>query len=228
MDIDEAVRMHLAVGTSLATIIPTSISSARAHHKRGGIDLGLLKVWGPAIFIGVIIGTILATQINGRILTAIFGIIALIVAFYMVFKKEGWILKTTLPHEPFRSIIGMIIGLISAMMGIGGGTLSVPILSLCAFPIRRAVGTASAIGLIIAIPAALGFMVAGLNIPDRPIASLGYVNIIGFGLIVPASILCAPIGVKIAHSIDVNLLRKAFALFLSLSALRMLLSILGS
>jgi len=223
--IDESVRMHVAVGTSLATIIPTSISSARAHFKRGSVDTDLLKSWGVAILIGVVIGTALAGYVKGAVLTAVFATVALIVSANMAFRPDGWTVTEKLPSGALKHFIAMIIGGFSSMMGIGGGTLSVPILSACSYPIRRAVGTASAIGLIIAIPGTIGFILSGLGVPDRPFGSIGYANMIGFALIVPATIISAPFGVKLAHTISTAWLRKAFALFLFLTALRMIYSL---
>lgn len=225
LGIDPAVRMHLAVGTSLATIIPTSISSARAHHRRGSVDVELLKSWGATIFIGVLLGTAVASFVEGDVLTAVFGILALAVSYNMAFKKDGWSVTDHLPTGIVKHLIALFIGGFSAMMGIGGGTFSVPVLSACNYPIRKAVGTASAIGLIIAIPGATGFILSGLGNPDLPVGSFGYANLIGFALIVPATILSAPLGAKIAHTISTGWLRKAFAIFLFLTALRMLYSL---
>lgn len=225
--IDPSVRMHLAVGTSLATIIPTSISSARAHHKRGSVDVDLLKSWGITIFIGVLAGTAVASVVEGDVLTGVFGVLALAVAYNMAFKKDGWSITDHLPTGIVKHLIALFIGGFSAMMGIGGGTFSVPVLSACNYPIRKAVGTASAIGLIIAIPGASGFILSGLEVDNLPFASVGYVNLIGFACIVPTTILSAPFGAKIAHTISTGGLRKAFALFLFLTALRMIYSLIA-
>jgi uncharacterized membrane protein YfcA len=214
--------MHMAVGTSLATIIPTSIFSARAHHRRGAVDIDLLKSWGPAVLVGVLIGTAIGGHVKGQVLTGVFAVVALAVAANMAFRPEGSTVADHLPGGGWRHVIGVVIGVFSAMMGIGGGTLSVPTLSAFSYPIRRAVGTASAIGLIIAVPGAFGFVLAGLGVPARPPASLGYVNLIGFALIVPMTILAAPFGARIAHTINPGVLRKAFALFLFLTSLRMI------
>ncbi|MGF1641360.1 MAG: sulfite exporter TauE/SafE family protein [Rhodospirillales bacterium] len=227
LGIDPAVQMHLAVGTSLATIVPTSIVSARAHHRRDAVDFALLRSWGPAVFVGVLVGTAVGGLVNGEVLTGVFAVVALAVAANMAFRPEGSVVADRLPGGGWPHAIGGIVGAVSAMMGIGGGTLSVPILSAFSYPIRRAVGTAAAIGLIIAVPGAVGFVVAGLDVPARPPASLGYVNLIGFAVIVPATILAAPFGARIAHAINPNALRKAFALFLFLTALRMFARLFG-
>ncbi|SOD98980.1 sulfite exporter TauE/SafE family protein [Caenispirillum bisanense] len=227
LGVDEAVRMHVAVGTSLATIIPTSLSSIRAHHRKGAVDLDLLKRWGPAVFVGVVIGTVVGTGVKGPVLTGVFAVVALAVAANMAFRKEGWTLRGELPSKPAQGALGVVIGGISVMMGIGGGTLSVPILSAFAYPIRRAVGTASAIGLIIGVPGAIGFLLSGLGAENLPPGTVGYVNLVGFALIVPCTVLAAPWGARIAHAIDPRKLRAAFAVFLFLTALRMLWGLVG-
>jgi len=226
LGIDEAVRMHLAVGTSLATIIPTSVVSARAHFKRGGIDVDLLKSWGPAIFVGVLAGTYVGGSVRGAVLTAVFAVIALLVAANMAFRKEGMIVAESLPAGIARIAMGLGVGAFSVMMGIGGGTLTVPLLTAFNYPIRRAVGTASAIGFIIGVPGAIGFILSGLHAANLPPFSLGYANLVGFALIVPTTMIMAPIGVRIAHTIKPQMLRWAFGLFLFITAVRMFLSLM--
>lgn len=225
LGVADSVRMHLAVGTSLATIIPTSIMSARAHYKRGGVDIGLLKSWGPAIFVGVIIGGYFGAMVKGNTLTLIFATIAILVAANMAILKNGMILSKTLPKGGVRVLLGTIIGAFSVVMGIGGGTLSVPILTACNYPVRRAVGTAAAIGFIIALPGSISFILSGLGNPNLPPGSLGYTNVLGFILIVPATMLMAPVGARLAHTINPATLRKAFAFFLLLISMRMFYSV---
>jgi len=158
---------------------------------------------------------------SGAVLTAVFACIALAVALHMAFGRESWRVADTLPEGPGRFALGSGIGCFSLLMGLGGGTLSVPVLSLFAVPIHRAVGTASALGLVIAIPGALVFAASGWNAPALPPFSLGYVNALGFALIVPATMVTAPIGVRLAHAAPVPLLRRLFALFLAATSLRM-------
>ena len=228
LDVPISVAMHLAVGTSLCTIIPTSISSARAHHKRGAIDLPLLKSWSPVIFAGALFGGILSRFLDSTTLTAIFGVIALAVSLNMAIPRTLVIAKE-LPHGPVaRGGVPFGIGTFSALMGIGGGTLSVPILNAFSFPVHRAVGTAAAFGLVIAIPAVAGFIWSGWNVAERPPFSLGYVNLPAAVLIFSMSVLTAPLGSRIAHSLNPARLKLAFALFLFLTALRMLWSVFGA
>lgn len=226
LKIDPAVLMHVAVGTSLATILATGTSSARAHWKRGSVDVDLLKRWWWAIALGVIAGATLAGNISGGALTLVFGVVALAVAANMMFRKDGAHLADSLPGSPLKEVLGFLIGGISVMMGIGGGTLGVPTLTLFNYPIRKAVGTAAAIGLIIAVPGTVLSILFGLGAEGRPPLSLGYVNLIGFFLIIPASTLAAPWGAKIAHAIDPSKLKLVFALFLGFTGLRMIYGVL--
>ena len=227
LGVEDSVRMHLAVGTSLATIIPTSIMSARTHYKKGGVDVDLLKSWGPWIFIGVLIGGYAASTAKGSVLTLIFAVVAILVAAHMAFKRDGMHVADALPTGVISKTIAFVIGGFSVAMGIGGGTLSVPILSSFSYPIRRAVGTAAAIGLIIALPGTISFVLSGVGNPDLPQGSLGYINIFGFCCIVPATMLTAPLGAKIAHAINPTHLRIAFAAFLFLTSMRMFYSVFG-
>jgi uncharacterized membrane protein YfcA len=225
--IPEAVQMKLAVGTSLATIIPTSIQSARKHFAKGTMDVALLRSLAPSIATGVLLGTALAVWLRGDALTLIFALVASAVAVNMATTGAGWRLRDSFPTGAPRHGIGGFIGTVSAMMGIGGGTVGVPILSAFGAPMRAAVATASAFGIIIAVPATIGFVWAGLGNPMLPPLSVGYVNLIGFALIVPTSMMAAPWGVKLAHSISPLLLKRLFAAFLAGTSLRMIWSLLG-
>ncbi len=225
-DVPLDLRMHIAVGTSPGSIVPTSIISLRAHHKRGGVDWQLLKQWAPWIALGVILGSIIASDVRGATLTLIFAIMSLLVATYLAIGRPDFHLTDKLPGTPIRQAICLFIGGVSAMMGIGGGSLSVPAMTLCSYPIRRAVATASAIGLIIAVPGALTFMVTGLGETGLPTGSLGFVNLIAVAALVPSSLIFAPLGAKVAHSIPQIVLRRCFACFLMITSLRMFYSLL--
>ena len=175
----------------------------------------------------MLVGTALAGPAKGEVLTGIFGLVALIVALHMGLNREGVRLAESLPEGPFRHAVGAAIGGFSAMMGIGGGTIGVPVLSLFNFPIKRAVGTASAFGLLIGVPGTIGFMIAGLDAPGRPPLSIGWVSLLGFAVIAPTQSLLAPYGASIAHRVSTTVLRRLFALFLAISALRMLVTTFG-
>jgi uncharacterized membrane protein YfcA len=227
LGIDESVKMHVAVGTSLATIIPTSLLSARAHSAKGNLDKDLLKSLAPSLIVGVILGAMISGFVPGIVLSLIFGVIGLLVAANMAFRSQPASLAPNLPAVAGRQGIGTTVGALSTLMGIGGGTLSVPIFSAFNMPMHRAVGTAAAIGVIISVPGAVGFLINGMGVPNRPPLTIGYVNLIGFALIVPMTMWMAPIGARIAHHINARLLKQAFALFLSITALRMLYSVLA-
>ncbi|CCQ75049.1 sulfite exporter TauE/SafE family protein [Magnetospira sp. QH-2] len=222
LDIDPMVRMHAAVGTSLAVIVPTGLSSARAHWRRQAVDTGILRAWGSWIVVGVLLGSAFAARLDGKILTIMFGFLAVIVASRLLFGRPDKAIRDRLPPAPWSQTIAAAIGGLSAMLGIGGGTFSVPVLTICGRPIHRAVGTAAALGLIIALPGAIGFMVAGWSAPGLPPLSLGYVNLLALAAIIPMSVLAAPLGAKLAHRLKAEHLRRAFAIFLFFVAGRML------
>lgn len=221
LGIDESVRMHAAVGTSLATIIPTSIMSSRAHRRRGSLDAALLKKLMPGVVVGVIVGSIASGFLSGQVLTAVFATVALLVALNMAFKRDGFALADGLPGSVGTALLGGGIGGVSTLMGIGGGTLSVPILNALRVPMHTAVGTGAMLGTLISVPGAMAFIVNGLDVPNRPPFSVGYVNLLGFALIVPATMATTGWGAKLAHSINAKRLRQVFAAFLALTAARM-------
>jgi len=227
LGIDPAVTMHLAVGTSLASIVPTSVSAVRAHVRRDAVDFALLRDWGPGVVVGVFAGAALASIARGALLTGVFGTVAMTVALYMMLVPDGVRLRESLPGLWTQRLIAALIGCFSAMMGIGGGTLTVPSLVLCSYPIRRAVATSSAVGMIIAIPGTLGFMVAGWDVPGRPPLSLGFVSLLGLVLTAPTAMITAPLGTRLAHTIDPVWLRRFFSFFLMLTAARMFWTLLG-
>lgn len=217
--------IKVAVATSLATIVLTSLSSARSHYNRGAVDFDLLKSWGVPITIGVVAGTITAGVIDGRFLTAIFGTVALLVALNMFFRSNNEALLADFPNRAVKMFLGFFVGLISSMMGIGGGTLSVPILTAFGFDIRKAVGTASAIGFFIAIPGSIGYILTGLGAEALPPFSLGFINLLAFAAIAPLTMLFAPLGARIAHSVPQSTLKIAFGVFVLITAIRMFWSL---
>jgi uncharacterized protein len=222
LGIDESVRMHLAVGTSLATIIPTSFSSVRAHNAKGAVDWDLLRRWAVPMVVGVLIGSALAGLASGRVLSLVFVCVAVPVAAHLAFGGENRRIADHLPGGAAGLALPALIGGVSTMMGIGGGTVGVPAMTLCGVPIHRAVGTASAFGAIISVPGTLGAIVAGWHAHGLPPYSLGYVNLLGFALIAPASFLMAPAGASLAHTMDRDRLRIMFAIFIAVTSARML------
>ena len=220
--VDQAVAVHFAVATSLFTIIPTSISSARAHHRKGSIDMDLFRAWAPLMFIGALVGGLVAANVDASVLSGVFGIIALIVVLNMLKPKPVFLADQPPVSLPARAAIAAPIGALSATMGIGGGTLSVPMLTLLSVPVHRAVGTAALFGLVIAVPGIVGYALAGQEIPGLLTYSIGYINIPAAIIMSCATILFAPLGVRIAHLLNARRLRVAFAVFLAISGIKML------
>lgn len=221
LGVDDDVRMKLAVATSLATIMFTSLSSARSHAKRDAIDRQLVRDWTLPIFFGVVVGTVTASLVPGLVLTTIFASVATIVAIRMIVSGSEHTGHGQFPNKLVKWGSGFVVGGISALMGIGGGTLSVPILSSLGWDIRRAVGTASALGFVIAIPGTVGYVLAGWHADALPTGSLGYVNLIALALIIPTTMSAAPIGAWLAHKMSRRYLAVAFGIFLAFTAARM-------
>jgi len=226
LDIEDSVRMHVSVGTSLASIVVTSIVSARSHHRRGAVDTELLKSWAIFIGGGSVLGTMIASAVDGPVLSAIFAVIALLVALYMAFTPADFKIRVGLPGKWLGRFSAFNIGGVSAMMGIGGGTLGVPYFNAFGYPVHRAVGTSAAIGLIVAVPAAIGFVISGWGIPALPQASIGHVNLLGLLLIAPFTSMTAPLGVRLAHYLSPKALKFAFAIFLFATSARMFYGLL--
>ena len=220
------ILMHMAIGSSLATIIPTSISSARAHYHRGSIEIDIIKKWAPGIFLGAIIGGLSGKYFSVNELKYLFASIAFLVALNMFFK-EPLRLGNNFPKSRLLNIImSSLIGLVSSLMGVGAGTLGVPALVALSVPIHKAIGTAAALGLFIAVPATLGLAFSGFNIPNRPPMSIGYVNLIAFFIMFPLTVFFAPVGVKLAHRINQRALKSIFGVFLIITSIKMLSSII--
>jgi len=213
--------MVVATATSLATIVPTSISSIRAHRAKGNVDVELLKAWGAFILMGVLLGSWLVTRVNGQWLTALFGIIATLSAINMLVGSKK-ALFSQLPGKVGQASMGTSVGLFSSLVGIGGGTLTVPMLTFCNYPAHKAVGTAAAVGLLISLPAAITMLIIGVTPSDAPFGTFGLVNLVGFVCIVPLTVLFAPIGANIASKLDAQKLKRVFAVVLMITGVRML------
>jgi uncharacterized membrane protein YfcA len=222
LGIDEAVRMHVAVGTALSTIIATSWRSLSAHAKAGAVDFAVLKAWAPWITLGALIGAGLAGLANTEALLIVFGAGLFLVALQMGLGNPNWRLAQDLPTGAPRALIAGGIGALSAMMGIGGGAFGVTVMTLCGRPIHQAVATASGFGAAIALPAALAYIATGWGQSGLPPWSLGYVNAPGFILLAALTAWTAPIGARLAHRLPQQTLKRAFAILLTLVALNML------
>lgn len=218
----DATLMHVCVATSLATILLTSARSMHSHNKKGAVDWNILKSWAPYIGLGAIIGVVAADFLRSDSLMLVFGVMAMIVALHMAFGRDSWRLGDAPPAGGGRAGLAGGLGFLSALMGIGGGTFGLPILSLYNVAVHRAVATAAGFGLIIAIPSVIGFILSGWAAPDRPAFTLGYIHVPAFAILVPMTVLCAPYGVKLAHSMNPRPLKLLFAFFLFITALNML------
>lgn len=219
--------MVVATGTSLATIVPTSISSIRSHHKRGNVDWALIQRWWPFIITGVLLGSWLVTQFDGRYFAFIFALIALLMAYKLGLSKKESALYPRLPPMPFQGLLGSVIGFFSVMAGIGGGTLGVTILTAFNYVIHRAVGSCAVFGFLIALPGALVLFLFAEVPTDAPVGTWGYVNLAALILLVPLSVSFAPVGVWLGSKIDGVKLKKIFAVFLTVTAVRMMLQVMG-
>lgn len=221
------VAMPLAVGTSLAVIVPTSISSARAHHAKGTVDMALLRIWAVPVLVGVLLGAAIARYADPAVFQAVFVGVATVNAAKLLTGGKGWRLREELPSKGVLRIYGAAIGLVSALMGIGGGAVSNLVMTLHGVPIHRAVSTAAGVGVLIAIPGTLGYMIAGYGRPDLPPDAIGFVSLAAFALTIPTSLLTTRLGVALAHALPKRTLETAFGLFLLLVSLRFLWDLLG-
>jgi uncharacterized membrane protein YfcA len=221
--VEPNVAMPLSVGTSLSTIIFTAWVSARNHHRRGGVDETIVRSWFVPVLIGVAIGTLAAHFIPGALMKILFGVLLVLISVHMIISAKHVLnVFTNLPAKGIQRSLGVVMGTLSAMLGIGGGTVMVPILTLFSFPIHRAVATASVFGLIISIPATLGYLYSGWGVAGLPLGSTGYVNWLAFASLVPATMLCAPLGVKLAYRLNVVQLKRVFAVFLLVVGIKMI------
>lgn len=218
----EETAMHAAVSTSLATIIATSVRSVLAHNKHGAVDWSVIRSWSPWIMIGAAAGMGVAAYISARALTAIFGTLAFLLAAQLFFGRPSWRLADDLPEGAARAGLGGGIGGLSALMGIGGGTFGVSLMTLYGRPMHQAVGTGAGFGVAIGLPAALAAMALGWNVEGLAPLSLGYVNLLAFGLIAVCTVTMAPVGARLAHALDAEKLKRLFALLLVVVAGRML------
>lgn len=216
------VIMHLAIGTSLATIVFTSVSSVRAHHRRGAVLWPAFWRMTPGIVVGAMVGALVADRVPSRDLQAVFGIFELLVAAQLALDTRPGPHRR-LPRWPGMGLAGLVIGSVSAVIGIGGGTMTVPFLAWCNVKMQQAVGTSAACGLPIAVAGALGFVSFGWDAPGLPRGAYGYLYLPALGGIVLASVLFAPLGARLAHALPARLLKRFFAVFLALLGLRMLI-----
>ena len=214
--------MQMCLATSLATIIVTSVRSVLAHNKKGAVDWDILKSWAPGIVIGAVVGMFVVSGLRSSTLQGIFGVLALIVGLYMGFGRAEWRLGQQMPLGLTRAGLSPAMGFLSVLMGIGGGSFGVPLMSLFNTPIHRAVATAAGFGVVIAVPSVIGFLFVTIDPTARPPFTVGAVNLVAFVLVIAMTLITAPIGARLAHAMDPKPLKRVFAVFLVLVALNML------
>jgi len=227
------VRMPLCVGTSLAIIIPTSIRSYRAHHARGAVDQEILRAWWLPIMIGVLAGSVTARYAPEKLFKVVFVMVAWFAAVRLLSAKESWRLAGDLPKGPLMRVFGFVVGLLATLMGVGGGVFANVLMTFYGRPIHQAVATSAAIAVLVSIPGAVGYAYAGwpaaAHFPDVlalqfPFA-LGYVSLIGALVVMPTSLLTAPLGVKLAHAMSRKTLERAYGAYLFLAGARFVVSL---
>ncbi len=204
------VAMHSAVGCSLATIVATSLRSASAHHKRGAVDMDVVKGWVPFIMIGSILGALIAGMLPAAGMRGVFGGVLFVIALQFIFGRPTWKLADQLPSGLPRIGIASSLGALSGIMGIGGGVFGVTLMTLCGHPVHRAVGTAAAFGAAIGFPAAIGFAYTGWGVENRLPLSIGYLNVPAIVIIALLTTSIAPLGAALAHRLDATTLRRVF------------------
>jgi uncharacterized membrane protein YfcA len=228
------VRMPLCIGTSLAIIIPTSIRSYRAHHARGAVDMDILRIWWLPVLTGVILGSITARYAPERLFKIVFVMVAYSAAARLLLASVKWKFGDDLPRGPLMKVYGFLVGLLSTLMGIGGGLFSNLLMTFYGRPIHQAVATSSALAVLISIPGALGYVYAGwpaaAHYPEVAALQLpfaiGYVSLIGAVLVMPTSLLTAPLGVRAAHAMSKRTLEIAFGCYLLIVGSRFVMSLL--
>jgi uncharacterized protein len=224
--VSDDIRMHVTLGTTLAVIAPTVLRSFAGHKSRGAVDMAVVRRMGPWIFIGVAFGILIAKGSSSETLRWVWVVFGSLLAFKMAIGRDDWRIADGLPNRPWLEMAAFVIGVISTLMGIGGATFTVPLLTLHGRPLLQAIATATGIGPMIAIPGIVGYVVSGWGVAGLPDFSLGYVNA-GALLIAPLSVFAAPYGVKMAHGIPKRKLEIAFAIFIACVVMRFLVTLLA-
>lgn len=224
LDVPDSIRMHMVLGTSFAVIVPTAISSFRGHLKKGAVDTAVLRRLAPFVVAGVLSGIVLVSSVSGAALKWVWIVCGSFLAIKMALGREDWRLADDVPNNGLVRLAAFLIGLISTLMSIGGGMFLVSLFTLCGWSILKAVATSSGFGPFIAVPGLIGYVWAGWGNPELPPMTLGFVSVLGAAIIIPASVLAAPLGVRVAHGISRRKLELAFAAFLAFVAVRLLIS----
>ncbi|MDF2798486.1 MAG: sulfite exporter TauE/SafE family protein [Devosia sp.] len=224
---DADVVQHAAVGTSLAIIIPTGVMSARAHYARGALDVATLKLWVPFVVAGTFLGGLMAGLFSGDVLRIVFAVMAFLIAANIVSGWQTRLMGHLHGSRTVHRVAASVVGYVSALMGVGGGSLTVPTLVAFGATMHAAVGTSAAVGVAIAISGTLGFIISGWGVPGLPPLSLGYINLVALVLVGTLAAVFAPFGAALAHRLDQKTLRYLFAAFLVLVGLNMLWKVLA-
>ncbi len=224
--VTDEIAMPVSVGTSLAVIVPTSLASARTHFSKGSVDASVLKGWAIPIILGVLLGAAIARNAPAALFKLVFVAISLFTAVRMLGGYTSWKLGDAPPKGPLSWAVGAAIGLLSALMGVGGGQLVNLYMSLFGASIHTAVGTAAGVGALISAPGAIGYALAGLGKADMPPGSIGFVSLVGFAFIAPMAALAAPYGARLAHRWSKRRLEIAFGIFLVVVIARFLASLI--
>lgn len=219
--------MQICLATSLATIIVTSTRSVLSHNRKGAVDWDILRGWAPGIAVGALVGVLVAAGLRSGTLQAIFGVLGVVVGLYLAFGRAHWRLGDTMPGGIVRAVLSPAVGFLSVLMGIGGGSFGVPLMTLYGVTIHRAVATAAGFGVLIAVPSVLAFLFVGIAPEGRPPFTIGAVNLIAFGVIIAMTLLTAPLGVRLAHAMNPKPLKRVFAVFIIVLAANMLRKALG-
>lgn len=226
LGVDEAVRLHIATGTGLAIIAPTTLRSFLAHKARGYADIAFVKRMAVPVVIGVLLGALVARHSGGTFLKCVWIVMGTLLAIRMYLGRDDWRLGSDIPKSLAVEAYGVAIGAISVLMSIGGGAYVVILMTLYGRPIHQAVATSSGFGPLIAIPGLLGFMWAGWGVPGLPPGNIGYVSLLGAALAIPTGLLAAPLGARVSHGLSKRGLELAFAVFMTFVVLRFLVSLL--
>jgi uncharacterized membrane protein YfcA len=222
LNYSDDISQHMAVASSLAIIIPTGIRSALSHHKRGAVDLAILRLWAPFVFAGCLVGGLMAGWFSGDVLRVAFAVLAFIIALNVVTPFQQRLMGHLKGSPTTHRVAASIVGYLSALMGIGGGSFSVPTIAAFGETMHRAVGTGAAIGVFIALGGTIGFIVSGWGESGLPPLSLGYVNLVALVVVGGFSVLTAPLGAALAHRLNQQTLKYVFAVFLVAVGLNML------
>lgn len=228
LGVDPAVRMHLALGTAMVVMIPTSLRSFQAHRSRGGVDMEAWRRLSLGVLVGVVIGAIIVSVVSGTLLKWAWIAFSFAMAMKLWFGKDSWRLGDSLPRKPLLELWGTFTGMISTMLSIGGGASITMMMTLYGRSIQTAVGTAAGVGPVIAIPGAVGFLWAGWGVPIPLPLTVGYVSILGAAALIPTSVLAAPWGVRLAHGISRRKLEIGFGCLLATMGGRFLIGLLDA